>query len=1147
VRFFRIPSFTGIETHRDDADRGSLRVVEGCLPFGSGGLRSGPVWQNAGTVNMVSQADENQLTASDDGNGNSALFVSRMGEVHDMMLSTAEHVEVSFFVSTYSVVDPLDIYRNERAVISPVGNRLFSFGDGDGEAVFIGKGPPTAQASVFPDESLYSYEWSRFPDCKFFVQGPKKTIFASGNPAKPLTIYISEPAGKTSPYRDTPYSTSNTNQNAGSMSTVDILGSNASVITALSTRGDQVVVHTDKGCHILYAPSADQAETGYRVEQAPATNFSAAVNPQVVGGESGTMSYWLGHDGQVYKDESATRGAEDKKSQADPDQASWKAKGLWEKELPIDLREAFATYDPQSGMYWFYVLAPEYLKQIETTSPSVVTNLKATPGIPGLVTNLGASVGPGLVTGLDAKPALPGLVTNLNGVATPVGLVTELDAKPELPGLVSNLITAEIPGLVSGLDAKPELPGLVSNINGVAGGVGLVTNLDAKPELPGLVSNINGVAGGVGLVTNLDAKPALPGLVSALEILTEPGLVSDLDAKPALPGLVSNLNGVAESVGLVTNFDATPALPGLVTDLVIPTQLEPPMIFVGTGDDDLEEVSFWMSYTSEQKLIVNPDTNTSLYGTRLQISFNSDYTNPFTNTLNFLNLISGSNLSEGTTVYFRVKYESTSNIYTDSEWAEVEYTIPAVQLDPPSFNVLFTNLNSDPSTDFTTNGSGLNDTRATGHTLEWSTNSNFSSSVSDQGPSTVFIKNGVLSPNTLYHFRLKATAAGYTDSDWSDVVEYTTEAAGPLATPTLSVVTPSDFDPETEARALWSESPGHFAYNIQVATSNTFASSTLKIFMQTLGETTSFDFVRDTVNFPNSANYKFNLEAGNTYFIRIMAVAFRDAQGNYSTGKTDSAWSNIVEHSTSASAVALPGLVSGLNAEAADTGLACPVSQRFYWSWNGTKLVDQSGSDFVLANTLFYTYVHPFKHAQTPWNGVHQSGGPFPNTEALASSYAGSGNNDTNIFWGTNPTQKPYNGGRSIAWNHSTVGSGSGTGPIYQMWHALKPGALDSEGMRKYSADYTGQGSPGFWNRNQTIELFRNTATGNMGINIRRGVIIDMSFVKSDNTDPCELTGKYVEINSGVFWIYVGLAPFSPGANRMAAKHSNGQTFELYT
>ncbi len=357
MRFFRIPAFTGIETHRDDADRGSLRVVEGCVPHGPGGLRSGPVWGKIGDVDLFSTDAHNKVTGSDDGQGNSAIFVSRNSEVHDMAIISTENTALVSLGTSYAVVNPVSIYNVSDGAITPIGNRLYAMGDGSAEAAYIGKGPPSVTASVFPDEELYDLEWSRFPSCKFYVQGPKKTIFASGNPAKPLTVYISEPAGMTNPYRDSPYSTELTSHNPGVLSTVDILGSNASKITALSTRGDQVVVHTDKGCHLLYSPKSDQAETGYRVEQVPATNFSGAVNTQVVSGESGSQHFWFGHDGQIYKDAAASRGAEDFRGYADAAQANWKAKGQWEKEHPTDLSDSFATYDPQSGMYWLYTTA----------------------------------------------------------------------------------------------------------------------------------------------------------------------------------------------------------------------------------------------------------------------------------------------------------------------------------------------------------------------------------------------------------------------------------------------------------------------------------------------------------------------------------------------------------------------------------------------------------------------------------------------------------------------------------------------------------------------------------------------------------------------------------------------------------------------
>ena len=472
MRFFRVPAFTGIETHRDDADRGSLRVVEGCVPHGPGGLRSGPVWTKVGDVDLFSDSDQNYMTAGDDGKGNSVVYVSRTGEVHDIAVFSTEHTELVSLGASYNVAAPTP-YRSSDAVITPIGNRLYAMGDGTAEAAYIGKGPPTATASVFPDEMLYDQEWSRFPNCKFYTQGPKKTIFASGNPDKPLTVYVSEPAGLTSPYRDNPYSTEETTHHPGALSTVDILSSNASKITALSTRGDQVVVHTDKGCHLLYSPKADQAETGYRVEQVPATNFSGAVNAQVVAGESGSQHFWMGHDGQIYKDEAASRGAEDFKNYADAAQANWKAKGQWEKEHPIDLSDAFATYDPQSGMYWVYTRSDEYDHSLSGSIPEFPLNLQSSviPDAPDAPIGLGSVISipdaPGTPLALDSITA-PGIPRTLTSILIPdppsAPTITNSVLIPDPPGeplsLISNVVTPT--GVPRNLTSSliPDTPGI---------------------------------------------------------------------------------------------------------------------------------------------------------------------------------------------------------------------------------------------------------------------------------------------------------------------------------------------------------------------------------------------------------------------------------------------------------------------------------------------------------------------------------------------------------------------------------------------------------------------------------------------------------------------------------------------------------------
>lgn len=387
MRYFRIVSFSGIETHRDDADRGSLRLVEGCIPHGQGGLRSAPVWEELGDYGDMSSGSENSINGADDSEGNSLLLVSRDNEVHDLALRSKDNAPLLELGEVYPIIND-DTFLEEKCVLSSVGNNTYAFGDGSKDAIFISEDGGTQDSSEIykqkPDYKEYAHEWSKFPKCTMFLVGPRKCLYAAGNPDSPLTVYITEPAGSTVKRRDSPHSTENTVFNPGNLSTVEILMSNASRITSLSVRGDAVIVHTDKGCHILYPVKTDQAETGFRVEQAPSGVFSASVNNQVVRGES-DKKYWLGHDKQIYKDESTTKSHEMSQEPADSDQASAKAKGVWDRELKDDLTESFATYNAEAGMYIVYAKSKEYEHFINLSkdgtdtaySPGTVLSLKA--------------------------------------------------------------------------------------------------------------------------------------------------------------------------------------------------------------------------------------------------------------------------------------------------------------------------------------------------------------------------------------------------------------------------------------------------------------------------------------------------------------------------------------------------------------------------------------------------------------------------------------------------------------------------------------------------------------------------------------------------------------------------------------------------
>lgn len=378
MRFFRVPTFTGIEVHRDDMDRGSLRYAENCIVHSSGGLRSGPVWEKIDKVPMVSQGRANYISAIDDCQGNSLIFASRYGETHDIVMQTENQKSFSEACRSYAILADTNLCDNinsdfdslmsygdtlETAVeayneasisksstndnyftrgtayFCDIGNRLLSITDGSKNPILFGKGPVVGKE----DNSFYQTQNTEFPYCKYVIRGPKKILVGAGDPENPLTVYVSEPSGESD--------TIKTGIQSASLSKVDIMASNAKRITGLSTRGENVVVHTDKGCHLLYTPSSDQADSGYRLEQKSATNFSGAVDHQALAGEQGTQTFWLGADGQIYKDESSTTGPEDVKETADPDQASWKSKGLWEKEMPENICKSFSTFEAQTGMY----------------------------------------------------------------------------------------------------------------------------------------------------------------------------------------------------------------------------------------------------------------------------------------------------------------------------------------------------------------------------------------------------------------------------------------------------------------------------------------------------------------------------------------------------------------------------------------------------------------------------------------------------------------------------------------------------------------------------------------------------------------------------------------------------------------------------
>ena len=347
MRYFRIPRFTGIEAHRSDVDRGVLRICEGAVPAPVGSLRSGPVW-TAFTGSTPSPSDGGISTFIDSEN-NGYQMAGGVGVSGDEVV-TGIHVNpnqsvIPVKVGGSLVAQDTDSVTGSTPYISDVGNNTVFVGTGtDVKKVTFASGSHTID-TLTKSTGYYQMENDVFPSCHSFVVGMNKTIFAAGDSSNPLRVYVSEPATVETPVREGVYS-------KDYLSKIDILCTNATKITALSTYQNYVVVHTDAGVVLLFQTKAStQSMHGFRAEQVAGAANSGAINPNVVSGSALIQPYYLGCDGQIWKDESARRGPDHKPTYSDSDQVSWKAKGAWNKLVATDISSAFSAYEPSTGHY----------------------------------------------------------------------------------------------------------------------------------------------------------------------------------------------------------------------------------------------------------------------------------------------------------------------------------------------------------------------------------------------------------------------------------------------------------------------------------------------------------------------------------------------------------------------------------------------------------------------------------------------------------------------------------------------------------------------------------------------------------------------------------------------------------------------------
>jgi len=365
MRYFRVKNFSGIQNQAEetDQDRGSLTICENAVPYPKGSLRSAPMWKRV-YENLTLPSDS--LAYCLDSNGHKVVVTKNGSDVHGLAW-VSNSTSVDKLPANASVVTATDNTLTG-AFINRVGSELF-VGDGVNANLRWGQATNYAFSALQqqPDK-LYAQAAEIFPSCTSFVVGPDKAIYATGNSADPMAVYVSEPATIANPDVEDALQ----GIYSGVMSTVNIIMSEASRITALSTFRNYVVVHTDVGVALLYRTEKQQAGTGYRVRQTASPTVSGALNPNSASANMGVRPFYLGTDGQIYKDEAARAGQDHTTEGRLKEIISWKAVNAWNRHVDVNLTGSFTAYEPSAE--FFSVCVPHLSTGVSKGYPMFLYN-----------------------------------------------------------------------------------------------------------------------------------------------------------------------------------------------------------------------------------------------------------------------------------------------------------------------------------------------------------------------------------------------------------------------------------------------------------------------------------------------------------------------------------------------------------------------------------------------------------------------------------------------------------------------------------------------------------------------------------------------------------------------------------------------------
>jgi hypothetical protein len=189
----------------------------------------------------------------------------------------------------------------------------------------------------------------RIPPCTSFRLNDRRNLFAAGNAAQPMRVWVT--ASPTEPY---PFITG---LQSLERDFIDVHPHGGSTrITALSLFTSYITVHTDAAPINLYG--VDNTSDGWKCQQSGSSANASAISPACVGDVMGDASFYLGTDLEVYTDQAVRSGPWEKRTARDQDIVTAQAAEVWNRDMlpqdgSLDCRYS-VIYDVDTRLFWIF-------------------------------------------------------------------------------------------------------------------------------------------------------------------------------------------------------------------------------------------------------------------------------------------------------------------------------------------------------------------------------------------------------------------------------------------------------------------------------------------------------------------------------------------------------------------------------------------------------------------------------------------------------------------------------------------------------------------------------------------------------------------------------------------------------------------------